>query len=102
MAIKLPFDSQTFLSIVGRGKKTLKSKKNAVLFTQGDAADAVFYITAGKVKLTVVSSHGKEAVVGILGEANFFGEGCLAGQPLRMATEFQWAIPPSSASARPR
>ncbi len=86
MAIKPPFNSQTFLAIVGRGKKTLKSKKNAVLFAQGDAADAVFYITAGKVKLTVVSPHGKEAVVGILGEANFFGEGCLAGQPLRMAT----------------
>jgi CRP-like cAMP-binding protein len=56
------------------------------VFTQGDAADAVFYILSGKVKLTVVSSNGKEAVVAILPETNFFGESCLAGQPLRMST----------------
>ena len=56
------------------------------IFSQGDAADAVFYLAAGKVKLTVVSKRGKEAVIGILDEGSFFGEGCLAGQPLRMAT----------------
>jgi CRP-like cAMP-binding protein len=80
------FNSKTFLTIVGGGKTILAFRKNETIFSQGDAADAVFYIQAGKIKLTVVSSKGKEAVVGILGRANFFGEGCLAGQPLRMAT----------------
>ena len=56
------------------------------MFTQGDSADAVFYVQSGKVKLTVVSSSGKEAVIGILGRGTFFGEGCLAGQPLRIST----------------
>ena len=60
-------------------------QKKQTIFTQGDAADAVFYIQSGKVKLTVVSNNGKEATICILGEKDFFGEGCLAGQPLRMA-----------------
>jgi CRP-like cAMP-binding protein len=64
----------------------LEYQAGASIFSQGDAADAVFYIESGKVKLTVVSARGKEAVVGILQEGSFFGEGCLAGQPLRMAT----------------
>jgi CRP-like cAMP-binding protein len=61
-------------------------RNNARIFGQGDIADAIYYIQKGKVKLTVVSKHGKEAVVALLGEGDFFGEGCLAGQPLRMAT----------------
>lgn len=80
------FDSDIFLTVVGSGKTILKSEKTAVLFSQGDPADAVFYVTKGKVKITVVSPQGKEAVVGIITPTNFFGEGCLAGQPLRMST----------------
>jgi CRP-like cAMP-binding protein len=57
-----------------------------VLFSQGDPADAIFYVQKGRVKLTVISKHGKEAVIAILGTGDFFGEGCLAGQPLRMST----------------
>jgi CRP/FNR family cyclic AMP-dependent transcriptional regulator len=79
------FDPTTFLAKVGNGKTILKSRKKAVLFSQGDAADSVFYIQEGKVKLTVVSTKGKEAVVAILERTAFFGEGCLAGQPVRMA-----------------
>lgn len=82
----LPFNANTFLAIVGGGKTILNSPKKQSLFLQGDAADAVFYIQSGKVKLTVVSPKGKEAVVAILGRADFFGEGCLAGQSVRMAT----------------
>lgn len=82
----LPFNANTFLAIVGSGKTILNSPKKQSLFLQGDAADAVFYIQSGKVKLTVVSPKGKEAVVAILGRADFFGEGCLAGQSVRMAT----------------
>jgi CRP/FNR family transcriptional regulator, cyclic AMP receptor protein len=80
------FDSKTFLTKVGSGKTILKLRKKQIIFSQGDAADAVFYIQQGKVKLTVVSPKGKEAVVGILGHADFFGEGCLAAQLVRMAT----------------
>jgi cAMP-binding proteins - catabolite gene activator and regulatory subunit of cAMP-dependent protein kinases len=64
----------------------LKSRKKTIIFSQGDTADAVFNIQDGKVKLTVVSQQGKEAVVAILERGDFFGEGCLAGQPVRMAT----------------
>ena len=67
------------------GTSRLKSRKKDRIFSQGDTADAVFYIQEGKVKLTVVSTNGKEAVVAILEHANFFGEGCLAGQAIRMA-----------------
>jgi CRP-like cAMP-binding protein len=79
------FNAKTFLSKMGDGKTILKYKEKDVLFSQGDAADAVFYIQEGRVKLTVVSAKGKEAVVAILDRTGFFGEGCLAGQPLRMA-----------------
>ena len=81
-----PFNPQTFLSKVGSGKTNLTSHKKQVLFSQGDAADAVFYIQAGKVKLTVVSQQGKEAVVAILEQGGFLGESCLAGQTVRTAT----------------
>ena len=80
------FDSETFLAKVGNGKTLLKVKKKQIVFSQGDTADAVFYIQKGKVKLTVVSEQGKEGVIAILDVGDFFGEGCLAGQPLHMAS----------------
>lgn len=76
----------TFLAKMGEGRATKVYPKNGIVFSQGDPADAVFYIQQGKVKLSVVSTEGREAVVGLLGEGDFFGEGCLAGQTLRMAT----------------
>jgi CRP/FNR family transcriptional regulator, cyclic AMP receptor protein len=82
----LLFDPKSFLAKVGEGRTIAEYHKNQVVFSQGDPADAVFYVQKGKVKLTVVSKQGKEAVVGILGPTDFFGEGCLAGQQLRMAT----------------
>ena len=82
----LAFDPKAFLTRVGDGKTTREYRNKQVVFSQGDAADAVFYIQSGKVKLTVVSTRGKEAVIGVLDRESFFGEGCLAGQPLRMAT----------------
>jgi CRP-like cAMP-binding protein len=81
-----PFDPQTFLKQIGSGKTALTSPKKQILFSQGDKADAVFYIQAGNVKLTVVSEQGKEAIVAILEKGSFFGEGCLAGQLVCMAT----------------
>jgi CRP/FNR family transcriptional regulator, cyclic AMP receptor protein len=80
------FDSHLFLEKLTVGKTSREYQVDEAVFSQGDAADAVFYIQSGKVKLTVVSKSGKEAVVAILPEASFFGEGCLAGQPVRMAT----------------
>jgi CRP/FNR family transcriptional regulator, cyclic AMP receptor protein len=81
-----PFDPKEFLSKVDGGRTIAKYGKNQKIFSQGDAADSVFYIQEGKVKVTVVSEHGKEAVVAILGKDEFCGEGCLAGQPKRIAT----------------
>jgi CRP-like cAMP-binding protein len=83
---KLSFDPHTFLAKVGQGRTIANYRKKQKVFSQGDQADAIYYLQTGKVKLSVVSEHGKEAVVGILGTDDFFGEGCLAGQPLRMAT----------------
>jgi CRP/FNR family transcriptional regulator, cyclic AMP receptor protein len=83
---KRAFDPGTFLATIGEGRKNLTISKKQGIFTQGDAADAVFYIQKGKVRLTVVSKTGKEATIGILNEGNFFGEGSLAGQPLRMGS----------------
>jgi CRP-like cAMP-binding protein len=80
------FDPRLLLTKLSAGKSTHAYLADESVFSQGDAADAVFYIESGKVKLTVVSKSGKEAVVAILLEGSFFGEGCLAGQPLRMAT----------------
>jgi CRP/FNR family cyclic AMP-dependent transcriptional regulator len=80
------FDPKAFLAKVGDGKTIAKYQKDQIVFTQGDVADAVFYIQKGRVKLTVVSEQGKEAVVGILEPGQFFGEGCLNGHPLRIAT----------------
>lgn len=81
-----PFDTNFFLSHIGKGRTIKIHQKNRRVFAQGDPADAIFYIQEGKIKLTVVSKQGKEAVVAILGPGDFFGEGCLAGQPKRMAT----------------
>jgi CRP/FNR family transcriptional regulator, cyclic AMP receptor protein len=83
---KRAFDPRTFLATIGGGRKSLTIAKKQGIFTQGDAADAVFYIQKGKVRLTVVSKIGKEATIGILNEGDFFGEGSLAGQPLRMGS----------------
>jgi CRP-like cAMP-binding protein len=82
------FDPKVFLGSVkiGEGRTTANYDKNQVIFAQGDAANAIFYLQKGRVKLTVVSHHGKEAVIAILGNGDFFGEGCLARQSLRMAT----------------
>ncbi|HEV8327148.1 MAG TPA: Crp/Fnr family transcriptional regulator [Nitrospiraceae bacterium] len=80
------FRPQTFLKQIGNGKTTLTCPKKQVLFSQGDTADAVFYIQAGKVKLSVVSQQGKEAVIALLEKGSFFGEGCLAGQLVCMAS----------------
>jgi CRP/FNR family cyclic AMP-dependent transcriptional regulator len=82
----LAFDPSAFLSRIDDGKTTRAYRTKQVVFSQGDAADAVFFIESGKVKLTVVSTRGKEAVVGVLEKGSFFGEGCLAAQPLRMST----------------
>jgi len=80
------FDPRTFLATIGEGRKSLTVDKKQRIFTQADAADAVFYIQKGKVRLTVVSKTGKEATIAILSERNFFGEGSLAGQALRMGS----------------
>ena len=83
---KLPFDPKTFLSRVNGGHSLSDYRKNETVYAQGDLADSVFYIHKGKAKITVLSEQGKEAVVALLGPGDFFGEGCLAGQPRRMAT----------------
>jgi CRP/FNR family cyclic AMP-dependent transcriptional regulator len=80
------FDPQAFLAKANGGRTVSKYRKNQVVFTQGDPSDSVFYIHDGKVKVTVISEQGKEAVVAILGSDEFCGEGCLTGQPLRIAT----------------
>jgi CRP/FNR family transcriptional regulator, cyclic AMP receptor protein len=83
---KLPFDPKLFLSKVNGGRRISDYRKDQIVYRQGDPADAVFYIQSGKVKKTVVSEQGKEAVIAILGASDFFGEGCLAGEALRLAT----------------
>src|SRR5271155_1597527 len=80
------FYPDTFLATIGDGRKILFAPKKQVIFAQGDDADSVFYIQKGKVRLTVVSQAGKEATIAIIGERNFFGEGSLAGQVLRMGS----------------
>src|SRR3979490_1158173 len=80
------FDPRAFLGRIGAGKTVERYRKNQKIFGQGDIADTVFFIQKGKVKITVLSEHGKEAVVGIFGEGQFFGEGCLMGVELRTST----------------
>jgi len=79
------FPQRRVLEELDKGKRILEYRKNHIIFAQGDPADAVFYIREGKIKLTVTSQQGKEAVVAIVGTGDFLGEGCIAGQPLRMA-----------------
>ena len=88
------FDPASFVTRVGNGKTTREYRTKQVVFSQGDPADAVFFLQSGEVKLSVVSARGKEAVIGVLEEGSFFGEGCLAGQPLRMSSAS--AIRPST------
>jgi CRP-like cAMP-binding protein len=80
------FDTKTFLSTINGGRKIEAFLKKQTIFAQGDSADAVYYVQEGKVKLTVVSQIGKEATIGILNKGDFFGEGCLTGQPLRLCS----------------
>src|SRR5271155_4440428 len=80
------FDPMVFLATVDGGRTVSKYRKNETIFRQGDPADAVFYIQKGQVKITVVSEQGKEAIVAVLSPDEFCGEGCLTGQPVRMAT----------------
>ena len=83
---KVMFDPKKFLAKVGDGKTIAKYRRDQIVFSQGDVADAVFYIQKGKLKLSVISEQGKEAVIAILGPGHFFGEGCLNGHGLRVAT----------------
>jgi CRP/FNR family transcriptional regulator, cyclic AMP receptor protein len=83
---KASFEPKRFLAKVGDGKTIAKYQKGQIVFSQGEAADAVFYVQKGKLKVTVISEQGKEAVVAILGPGHFFGEGCLNGHTLRVAT----------------
>ena len=83
---KTPFDPKVFLATVSRGRTVAMYPKNGIVFRQASVADAVFYIQKGKIKIAVASKQGKEAVVAILGVGEFFGEGCLIGQPLRLST----------------
>jgi CRP/FNR family cyclic AMP-dependent transcriptional regulator len=80
------FDPNTFLATIGEGRQIVPFQKKQTIFAQGDACDAVFYIQTGKVRLTVVAKNGKEATIGILNPGDFFGEGGMAGQPLRMGS----------------
>jgi CRP/FNR family transcriptional regulator, cyclic AMP receptor protein len=80
------FDLKTFLATVNGGRSISDYRRGQRVFSQGDPADAVFYIQEGSIKVTVVSTRGKEAVVAMQGAGDFFGEGCLNGQPLRLAT----------------
>jgi CRP/FNR family transcriptional regulator, cyclic AMP receptor protein len=85
-ATKPAFHAQAFLAKIGSGKTHVNHLGGETVFSQGDAADSIFYVRKGKVKLTVISQQGREAVIAMLGAGDFFGEGCLAGQTKRMAT----------------
>src|SRR5476651_849265 len=84
--VGLAFDPQVFLAKVNGGRSISNYRKDQIVYTQGAPADSVFYIQSGKVRKTVVSKQGKEAVVALFGTGDFFGEGCLTGQPLRLST----------------
>src|SRR5436190_1622414 len=86
MVAKKPFDPKIFLSVVGTGKTVSKYQKGQVIFAQGDVADSIYYLQRGRVKVVVLSEQGKEAVVGLLEAGQFFGEGCMSGHRLRIAT----------------
>jgi CRP/FNR family transcriptional regulator, cyclic AMP receptor protein len=86
MSAKAPFNVQTFLAKVGAGKSILEFDKGQNIYEQGEVADTVYYIQKGKIKITVLSDQGKEAVVGVLEPSQFFGEGCMNGHRLRIST----------------
>ena len=89
MAQKLPiprFDIESFLRTLRTKPKIIEFREKVNVFVQGEAANAVFYVQTGRVKLTVTSQQGKAAIIGVLNDGSFFGEGCVAGQPLRMMT----------------
>ena len=86
VAKKSPFDPKIFLSVVGKGKTVSEYRKGQVIFAQGDVADSIYYLQRGRVKVVVLSEQGKEAVVGLIEAGQFFGEGCMNGQELRIAT----------------
>jgi CRP/FNR family cyclic AMP-dependent transcriptional regulator len=86
MVAKKPFDPEIFLSVVGKGKTVSEYRKGEVIFAQGDVADSIYYLQKGRVKVVVLSEQGKEAVVGLIEAGQFFGEGCMNGQELRIAT----------------
>ena len=83
---KPSFDPQVFLAKIGEGRTFANYREDEIVFSQGDRAATIFFVQKGKIKLTVISKHGKEAIIALLGEGDFFGEGCLAGQTMRMAT----------------
>jgi len=83
---RIKFDPKTFLSTINVGRKIVAFSRKQTFFAQGDSSDAVFYIRDGKVRLTVVSEIGKEATIGVLNEGDFFGEGCLTGQSVRLCS----------------
>jgi CRP-like cAMP-binding protein len=83
---KLPFNVDTFLSTTNGNRRLMEFRKGQQLFNQGDLANSVFYLQEGRIKICVISKRGKEAVVAIHGKDDFFGEGCLTGQPVRLAT----------------
>jgi CRP/FNR family cyclic AMP-dependent transcriptional regulator len=83
---RVKFDARAFLETTGVARRVVEYRAKAHIYQQGDRADAVIYLQAGRVKLSVVSAAGKEAVVGLLGPGDFFGEGCLAGQSIRMGS----------------
>jgi CRP-like cAMP-binding protein len=83
---KLPFNVDTFLSTTNGNRRLMEFRKGQQLFNQGDPANSVFYLQEGRIKICVISKRGKEAVVAIHGKDDFFGEGCLTGQPVRLAT----------------
>jgi len=83
---RAPFDGNALRAVLPEGRTLREYRKGTAIFTQGDPADAVFFVQRGRVKLTVLSRQGKQAVIALLGPGEFFGEGCLAGQPMRMAT----------------
>jgi CRP-like cAMP-binding protein len=85
-SIKPRFDPKAFLAMVARGRTVSKYAKDAIVYRQAGPADAVHYVQKGRIKIVVASKQGKEAVIAMLGPGEFFGEGCLIGQPLRLAT----------------
>ena len=84
--VAAPIDPQTLLAAANGAQSDFKFRPQEIVFTQGDSADAVFYVKSGRIQLTVVSDQGKEGIIALFGPGDFFGEGCLAGQPVRLAS----------------